>query len=48
MDKLGWYYEHGYGVDQNYAEAKKWYEMALNGGHKSAQKDLDRLADMMK
>ena len=30
------------------AEAKKWYEMALNGGHKSAQKDLDRLADMMK
>ena len=31
---------HGYGVDENIDEAKKWYQLAADQGHKRAKTAL--------
>lgn len=33
-------YEYDVGVNQNYAEARKWYEKAASKGHADAQNNL--------
>ncbi|MBU2007131.1 MAG: SEL1-like repeat protein [Gammaproteobacteria bacterium] len=40
-NNLGSRYELGQGVEQNYAEAIKWYQKAITQGDKSAQVGLD-------
>jgi TIR domain/Sel1 repeat len=42
MRYLGWLYEFGSGVPQNYAQARKWYEMAANKGDALAMTTLAR------
>ena len=37
---LGWMYQNGQGVDQNYQEAFKWYQKAVNQGDATAQNNL--------
>ena len=37
---LGWCYEKGKGVAQNYTEAVSWYRKAANQGHPTAQNNL--------
>jgi hypothetical protein len=37
---LGWMYENGVGVLQDYAEAVKWWRMAAEQGSASAQNNL--------
>ena len=44
---VGLCYEYGSGVARDYAEAKRWYEMAKENGHSDIQEDLDRLAGKM-
>ncbi len=37
---LGFMYDHGEGVPQNYAEAVRWYRMAADQGNAIAQHNL--------
>ncbi|KAF8920469.1 hypothetical protein BGZ58_004354, partial [Dissophora ornata] len=37
---LGFMYEHGKGVPQDYSKAMEWYLKAANQGHASAQPNL--------
>ena len=37
---LGWMYDHGRGVEQNDAEAVKWYRKAAKQGNADAQFNL--------
>ena len=30
MNNLGWLYQMGFGITQDYAKAKEWYEKACN------------------
>ena len=32
MVEIGYFYDQGLGVRQDYAEAKRWYEKAANAG----------------
>jgi len=36
QDKLGWMYEHGKGVPQDYSTALKWYKLAAEQDHLDA------------
>jgi uncharacterized protein len=38
--KMGWMYERGKGVPQNYKTAVKWYRLAAEQGHASSQYNL--------
>jgi len=40
QNDLGWLYEHGEGVAQDYAEAAKWYRLAAEQGDAYAQNNL--------
>lgn len=40
---LGWLYQEGEGVRQDYAKAKEWYEKAANQGYADAQYNLGQL-----
>ena len=40
QNNLGWMYEEGKGVTQNYQEAEKWYRLAAEQGYASAQDNL--------
>ena len=42
QDKLGWMYEHGKGVPQDYSTALKWYKLAAEQDHLDA---ISRVAD---
>ena len=43
---LGWRYEHGDGVEQNYTNAAYWYRQAAEHGDASAQNNLGVLYEM--
>jgi TPR repeat protein len=43
MTNLGWYYEHGRGVAQDYAKAREWYEKAAAKGHAMGMGNLGAL-----
>ena len=43
---LGYCYVFGEGVDQDYAEAVKWYRKAAEQGHAKAQKALRLLEEI--
>jgi len=45
MSNLGWMYSHGYGVDQDYAKAREWYEKAAALGYEGAMSNLGSLYD---
>ncbi len=45
MALLGWFYDIGTGVTQDYAQARTWYEMAANAGSAYAMGNLSRLYD---
>ena len=40
---LGLMYEQGRGVPQNFPEARKWYQKALDNGYDDAKDDLNRI-----
>ena len=39
---LGWCYENGRGVSQNYSEAAKWYSKSAEQGNAGAQNNLGK------
>ena len=41
--RLGFFYEHGKGVEQDFEQAKRWYTEAANQGDSNAQYGLARL-----
>ena len=41
--KIGYLYECGHGVEQDYQEAMEWYQKACKQGDKSAEKNLARM-----
>ena len=43
QDRLGFAYESGLGVDEDFAEAVKWYRMAANSGDAFSQTSLGRM-----
>jgi hypothetical protein len=43
MTSLGWLYEHGQGVAQDYAKAREWYEKASDKGDATAMAYLEKL-----
>lgn len=43
----GVFYENGYGVDRNYHEALKWYNLAQQRGYTSAENDISRVQDKL-
>jgi TPR repeat protein len=40
---LGYHYENGQGVAQNYAEAARWYQLAADQGNAQAKSKLEKL-----
>ena len=40
MNNIGYLYDKGLGVTQDYAEAKRWYEKAAAAGHSGAMVNL--------
>ena len=40
---LGYLYENGYGVEQDYGQAAYWYQLSANEGNKYAQNNLGYL-----
>ena len=42
---LGWIYENGLGVPQNYKTSAKWYSKAADQGHGGAQLNLGNFYD---
>ena len=47
MYKIGYLYEYGYGVRQDYGEAMDWYKKANLYGYKEASNDADRVWNKM-
>jgi TPR repeat protein len=43
MRNLGWLYEDGFGVAQDHAKAREWYEKAAEKGHANAMLNLGAL-----
>ena len=43
--ELGWMYREAKGVTQNYPEALKWYQKAVEQGHPAAQGGLGHMYD---
>lgn len=43
QSRIGWMYEAGEGVPQNYGEAVKWYRQAAEQGYVRAQRNLGRM-----
>ena len=43
MTCMGEMYENGWGVEQDYAIARDWYQKALAAGDEGAQAKLDAL-----
>ncbi len=43
---LGFCYEHGYGVRQNYGEARRWYATSIDRGNAGAAHNLGFLYDL--
>jgi TPR repeat protein len=41
--QIGWHYEKGVGVSQNYAEAARWYRKSAGQGNSAAMKNLGQL-----
>jgi WD40 repeat protein/TPR repeat protein len=48
MNNLGSLYEKGLGVTQDYAQARKWYQQAVEAGKAEAKEALSRLTSMVK
>ena len=46
QDNMGWCYENGKGVPQNYSEAVRWYKLAAKQNSSYAIKQLKRLNEM--
>ena len=44
---IGIFYENGYGVNQDYQEALKWYNLAQQRGHTSVEKDISRVQALL-
>lgn len=44
--QLGWFYFHGQYIEQNYAQAAKWYEKAAKQDHQDAQMNLAVMYEM--
>jgi hypothetical protein len=44
QNNIGWLYEKGWGVAQDYAQAMSWYRKAADQGNASAQKNMQRMA----
>ena len=42
---IGRCYEYGNGVEQSYEEAAKWYQLAADNGHETAQNELRSLRE---
>jgi len=40
QSSLGYFYEHGFGVARNYAQAARWYHAAAEQGNPIAQHNL--------
>lgn len=40
---VGYFYEMGWGVEKDIAEAKKWYKLSADGGYELAVKRLEKL-----
>jgi TPR repeat protein len=45
-DNPGYMYRNGYGVEQNYEEAVKWYRLAEEQGHTDAGKRIAKLIEL--
>ena len=45
--KLGTMYERGHGVEQDFAEADAWYNIAAASGHKGAAERTDKLGKLL-
>jgi TPR repeat protein len=45
MRYLGWFYENGFGVARDVAQASEWYEKAANNGDVAAKARLKQLRD---
>ncbi|MFB3079092.1 MAG: tetratricopeptide repeat protein [Lysobacterales bacterium] len=43
QNNLGWMYQNGFGVQQDYAEAIKWFHQAAEQGFADAQRHLARM-----
>ena len=43
QDNVGWLYQHGWGVAQDYAEAMRWYRKAADQGDARAQANIGEL-----
>jgi TPR repeat protein len=43
MYELGVLYENGWGVTQDYAQARRWYQKAAEAGHEYAKEALSHL-----
>ena len=43
MEHLGYLYEKGLGVTQDYAQARQWYQKAAEAGNAGARQALSRL-----
>ncbi|HIU33505.1 MAG TPA: sel1 repeat family protein, partial [Candidatus Pullichristensenella excrementigallinarum] len=46
MSNLGYCYENGYGVEQNYEMALEWYQKALNAG-KDTSEAIARVEELL-
>ena len=40
MYLLGWLYDNGYGVEQDYGKAREWYQKAVDKGNERAMANL--------
>jgi TPR repeat protein len=43
QDSLGWMYEHGRGVTQDYSKALAWYQKAADQGFDKSKKNIEAL-----
>ena len=43
MYNLGWMYENAWGVGQDLAKAREWYQKAADAGNTDAKQALERL-----
>jgi uncharacterized protein len=43
MSDLGWLYQNGWGVAQDYAQARRWYQKAADAGNAYATEALSPL-----
>lgn len=47
QEELGWRYENGKGVPQNFKKAYAWYLVSVTNGNSRAAKELDRVARLL-